>query len=106
MGKFKTTHPDQVDKLKSTMAEKYTLNAWKRPISRSYEFNMQLAENYYSPLTSYLDQKSSLGVAEPPGALTMSERLALCPISGRTSVKTVTSSNSYFSHSSSRTFIA
>lgn len=56
------------------MAEKYTLNAWKRPISRTYEINMQLGENYYSPQTSYLDHKSGIlggRVTEAPGALTM-----------------------------------
>merc|ERR1711894_272337 len=101
------------DKLQINMAEKYLREseklAWKRPISRTYEFNLQLGENYYSPQTLYLDQKAYAGhgqIIPPPGALTMSERLFLCPVRGRTSVNTVTSSNSYFSHSSSRTFIA
>ena len=60
------------------MAEKYLREseklAWKRPISRTYEFNLQLGENYYSPQTLYLDQKAYAGhgqIIEPPGALTM-----------------------------------
>ena len=55
------------------MAEKYNLNmAWKRPVSRMYEINRQLGENYYTHLTTYLDQKSVTGVKpDIPGALTM-----------------------------------
>ena len=55
------------------MAEKYNLNmAWKRPISRMYEFNRQLGENYYMHLTTYLDQKEVTGMKpDAPGALTM-----------------------------------
>jgi len=87
------------------MAEKYTLKSWNRPTSRTYEFNLQLGENYYSPQTLYLDQKSLGQIVDPPGALTMSERLVICPVRGRTSVKTATNSSSYFSHSSSRTFV-
>ena len=52
------------------MAEKYTIKAWKRPVSRSYEFNLQVGENYYRHFTDYLDVKNSYGVAEIPGALT------------------------------------
>ena len=65
------------DKLQINMAEKYLREceklAWKRPISRTYEFNLQLGESYYSPQTLYLDQKSSSygQKIEPPGALTM-----------------------------------
>ena len=85
----------------------------------------QLGENYYTHLTTYIDQKSATGIKpDIPGALTMryvikkyaliafsnlvrfSERLAYHPIHGRTSVKTVTSSNSYYSHSAVRTFVA
>merc|ERR1712226_1742829 len=86
---------------------KYTIKAWKRPVSRSYEFNLQVQENYYKHFTDYLDVKNSYGgVADIPGALTYTERLTHNPIHGRTSVKLVTNSSSYFSHSSSRTFVA
>merc|ERR1711936_731025 len=93
-------------KFHGRMAEKYTIKAWKRPVSRSYEFNLQVGENYYRHFTDYLDVKNSYGVAEIPGALTYTERLAHNPINGRTSVKLVTNSSSYFTHSSSRTFVA
>merc|ERR1712141_216883 len=89
------------------MADKYSLRAWKRPVSRSYEFNLQVGENYYKHLTNYLDTKTStLTKVDLPGALTYSERLAHNPISGRTSVKLVTDSKSYFSHTERRTFVA
>merc|ERR1711976_297775 len=102
------THLDKGYKFHTSMSEKYNLNmAWKRPVSRMYEFNSQRGENYYTHLTTYIDQKSATGIKpDIPGALTMSERLAYHPIHGRTSVKTVTSSNSYFSHSAVRTFVA
>ena len=51
------------------MADKYNLRAWKRPVSRSYEFNLQVGENYYKHLTTYLDQKSTGYAVELPGAL-------------------------------------
>ena len=54
------------------MADKYNLNlAWKRPVSRMYEFNRQLGENYYQHLTTYIDQKEIGVYQDPPGALTM-----------------------------------
>ena len=53
------------------MADKYSLRAWKRPVSRSYEFNLQVGENYYKHLTNYLDTKTStLTKVDLPGALT------------------------------------
>ena len=55
------------------MAEKLmNMNlAWKRPVSRMYEFNRQVGENYYSHMTSYLDQKSAAAhKVDFPGALT------------------------------------
>lgn len=54
---------------KPKMADKYNLRAWKRPVSRSYEFNLQVGENYYKHLTTYLDQKSTGYAVELPGAL-------------------------------------
>ena len=41
--------------------------AWKRPISRIYPYNLDVGENYYIPMTTYLDNKGQL---ETPGALT------------------------------------
>lgn len=40
--------------------------AWKRPISRTYAYNLEVGENYYSPMTDYLDNKATL---DTPGAL-------------------------------------
>ena len=40
--------------------------AWKRPISRSYLYNLDVGENYYMPMTTYLDNKKQL---DTPGAL-------------------------------------
>ena len=40
--------------------------AWKRPITRIYPYNLDVGENYYMPMTTYLDNKTSLDI---PGAL-------------------------------------
>ena len=48
------------------MSDKNKL-AWKRPISRIYPYNLDVGENYYIPMTTYLDNKAQL---ETPGALT------------------------------------
>jgi len=44
--------------------------AWKRPVSRLYHYNLDIGENYYHPMTAYLNEKygTSLKV-ETPGAL-------------------------------------
>jgi len=56
---------------------------WRRPITRTYEYNLEVGEHYYSPLTSYLETKQGSGRAETPGPLTYSERLARKWIYGR-----------------------
>merc|ERR1711997_900193 len=61
--------------------------AWKRPISRIYPYNLDVGENYYIPMTTYLDNKDAL---ETPGALTFSERIAQNWIKGRTGYATRT----------------
>jgi hypothetical protein len=55
---------------------------WRRPITRTYEYNLEVGEHYYSPLTSYLDSRQG-SRGETPGALTYSERLARKWIYGR-----------------------
>ena len=40
--------------------------AWKRPVSRIYHYNLEVGENYYNPMTAYIDNKLT---AEAPGAL-------------------------------------
>merc|ERR1712111_312269 len=59
--------------------------AWKRPVSRIYHYNLEVGENYYNPMTSYIDNKATIG--EAPGALSFSERLAKKWIRGRTEYK-------------------
>jgi hypothetical protein len=55
---------------------------WRRPISRTYGYNLGVGEHYYAPMTSYLEaERGSRG--ETPGALTYSERLARQWIYGR-----------------------
>lgn len=58
---------------------------WKRPVCRVYSYNLDLGESYYSPQRDYLRDSnrgtaassgSSLRLAESPGPLTYSERLA------------------------------
>ena len=31
--------------------------AWKRPVSRIYHYNLEVGENYYNPMTAYIDNK-------------------------------------------------
>jgi hypothetical protein len=55
---------------------------WRRPASRTYAYNLNVGEHYYSPMTSYLDaERGSRG--EQPGALTYGERLARQWLHGR-----------------------
>ncbi len=35
---------------------------WKRPVSRTYHYNFQVGENYYHPMTSYLDSKYTMSM--------------------------------------------
>ena len=37
-----------------------TGGAWKRPVSRMYSYNYQVGENYYHPMTTYLDDKYTM----------------------------------------------
>merc|ERR1712039_4935 len=56
---------------------------WKRPVNRMYTYNFQIGENYYLPMTSYLEGKNSPAVsADLPGPLCFSERISLHPLSG------------------------
>merc|ERR1712133_50657 len=67
---------------------------WKRPVSRIYHYNLEVGENYYQPMTSYLDAKTT---SDTPGALSFSERLAHKWIRGRTEFKTYSTSSTYSS---------
>merc|ERR1712213_196765 len=62
---------------------------WKRPTSRMYTYNFQIGENYYLPMTSYLETKTA-GI---PGPLCFSERIAIHPLSG-TSISVYTDQSS------------
>merc|ERR1712072_1573391 len=68
---------------------------WKRPVNRMYSYNYQVGENYYLPMTSYLESKD-MG---PPGPRCFSERIAEYPLCGKSTV--VTSSST---HTSEATF--
>jgi len=51
---------------------------WRRPVTRMYSYNLDVGENYYKPLSNYLDRNSSVertARAETPGAMTFAERL-------------------------------
>ncbi|TRY79820.1 hypothetical protein TCAL_10261 [Tigriopus californicus] len=45
--------------------------AWTRPVTRMYSYNFQVGENYYHPMTTYLDTKyTDINVPlDIPGAL-------------------------------------
>ena len=53
------------------MSQKLNLDlAWKRPVSRLYHYNLDVGENYYNPMTAYLDEKYATSAkVETPGAL-------------------------------------
>jgi len=55
---------------------------WRKPVSRTYAYNLDLGEHYYSPMTNYLDSERGTR-GETPGALTFSERLAKKWVHGR-----------------------
>merc|ERR1712130_274302 len=55
---------------------------WKRPVNRMYAYNFQIGENYYLPMTSYLEAKTPTPTVDLPGPLCFSERIALHPLSG------------------------
>merc|ERR1712154_724364 len=64
----------------STMVVKSGGN-WKRPVNRMYTYNFQIGENYYLPMTSYLETKTG-APSDVPGPLCFSERISLHPLSG------------------------
>jgi len=47
---------------------------WKRPVNRTYMYNLDVGEHYYSPMTSYLESERGTR-GETPGAMTYDERL-------------------------------
>merc|ERR1711997_248820 len=60
---------------------------FKRPVNRMYTYNFQIGENYYLPMTSYLENKSAPVTApEIPGPLCFSERIAIHPLSGTSTI--------------------
>jgi hypothetical protein len=55
---------------------------WRRPVSRTYMYNMDVGEHYYAPMTNYLEaERGTRG--ETPGALTFDERLSKSWLNGR-----------------------
>merc|ERR1712029_1337096 len=82
MGRVYHTTPQQI----SRMVVKSGGN-WKRPVNRMYTYNFQIGENYYLPVTSYLENKSAPVTApEIPGPLCFSERIAIHPLSGTSTI--------------------
>jgi len=55
---------------------------WRRPVSRTYMYNLDVGEHYYHPMTNYLEaERGTRG--ETPGALTFDERLSKNWLHGR-----------------------
>merc|ERR1712150_252198 len=69
MGTVKAGQRDE--RRSSTMVVKSGGN-WKRPVNRMYTYNFQIGENYYLPMTSYLETKTG-AAASVPGPLCFSE---------------------------------
>eukprot|EP00091_Calanus_sinicus_P022429 TRINITY_DN70_c0_g1_i7.p1 TRINITY_DN70_c0_g1~~TRINITY_DN70_c0_g1_i7.p1 ORF type:complete len:109 (-),score=28.58 TRINITY_DN70_c0_g1_i7:228-554(-) len=74
---------------------------WKRPVNRMYSYNYQVGENYYLPMTSYLESKNSGAISDLPGPLCFSERIAEYPLCGKSSVVTSTCSSTHTSETPS-----
>merc|ERR1712209_260867 len=49
---------------------------WRRPIARVYSYNLDLGENYYSPMKDFVSSPDYGDREKSPGALTYSERIA------------------------------
>jgi len=49
---------------------------WRRPIARVYSYNLDLGENYYSPMKDFVASPDYGDREKTPGALTYSERIA------------------------------
>merc|ERR1711972_289091 len=69
----------------STLVGGTTGGNWKRPVNRMYTYNYQVGENFYLPMTSYLEEKNK-GVADIPGPRCFSERIAEFPLCGSLTV--------------------
>merc|ERR1712156_916223 len=55
---------------------------WRRPVSRTYMYNLDVGEHYYHPMTNYMEaERGTRG--ETPGALTFDERLSKNWLHGR-----------------------
>jgi len=55
---------------------------WSRPVTRAYTYNLNVGENYYAPLTDYLDSTDRSQRDSTPH-YTFEERLIQKPIEGR-----------------------
>merc|ERR1711923_592332 len=84
MGVSISTPKERIEENLDIMSGGNSNAAWKRPVSRIYHYNLEVGENYYNPMTSYIDNKA---IGEAPGALSFSERLAKKWIRGRTEYK-------------------
>lgn len=60
---------------------------WRRPITRTYDYNTSLGENYYKPQLDYIATRKGRGNT-PPSATTFAERLSLLPPSRRSASAT------------------
>jgi len=55
---------------------------WRRPATKTYDYNFKLGEHYYKPQLDYIDSRKGRGKT-PPSAKTFAERFVEDPIYGR-----------------------
>merc|ERR1711894_478866 len=67
---------------------------WKRPINRMYSYNYQVGENYYLPMTSYIEAKDK-AKEEMPGPLSFSERIAANALCDTSPIRSLTLSRQF-----------
>jgi hypothetical protein len=58
------------------------MSRWRRPATKTYDYNFKLGEHYYKPQLDYLDSRKGRGKT-PPTAKSFAERFVDDPIYGR-----------------------
>jgi hypothetical protein len=58
------------------------MSRWRRPVTKTYDYNFKLGEHYYKPQLDYLETRKGRGIS-PPTAKSFAERFVDDPIYGR-----------------------
>merc|ERR1712098_190708 len=94
MGSLAGTVSKQTANRASRMVVGSSSGHWKRPINRMYSYNYQVGENYYLPMTSYIEAKDK-AKEEMPGPLSFSERIAANALCDTSPIRSLTLSRQF-----------